>query len=233
MFENFFADPNLPFAVALLVMVGLGLIEGIGTMLGLGLSGLLDSLLPDLDMDLDLDADIDGPDVAAPGLFQQLLGWFHIGRVPVLILFIFFLLCFGLLGLFVQATAESTIGSMLPAWMAAIPVFIVSLFCVRIFGSVLARIMPKEETEAVSSKTFIGRVAVVVTGTARTGQPAQAKLRDQHGHTHYVMVEPDVADEDYPTGSDVLLVSQAGAVFRVIQNPNPSLVDADRAVADS
>jgi hypothetical protein len=225
MFENFFADPNLPFAVALLIMVGLGIIEGVGTVLGLGLSGLLDSLLPDLDLDLDLDADVDGPDIAAPGIFQSLLGWFHVGRVPVLILFIFFLLCFGLLGLFVQATVESTLGTMLPAWMAAIPVFIVSLLCVRVFGSVLARIMPKEETEAVSSKTFIGRVAVVVTGTARAGEPAQAKLRDQHGHTHYVMVEPDMDDEDYPTGSDVLLVSQAGAVFRAIKNPNPSLLD--------
>ena len=230
MFENFFAAPNLPFAVALLIMVGLGLIEGIGAMLGLGLSGLLDSLLPDLDLDLDvdLDADLDGPDIAAPGLFQQLLGWFHIGRVPVLILFIFFLLSFGLLGLFVQATADSVLGTMLPTWMAAIPVFIVSLLCVRIFGSVLARIMPKEETDAVSSKTFIGRVAIVVTGTARTGHPAQAKLRDEHGHTHYVMVEPDVDgdDTDYPTGTDVLLVSQAGAVFRAIRNPNPSLVDS-------
>ncbi len=228
MFENFFADPNLPFSIALLIMVGLGLIEGIGMAVGLGLSGALDSLFPDIDLDLDvdLDADLDGPDLGVAGGFTQLLGWFHIGRVPVLILFIFFLLTFGLLGLFVQATADSVLGTMLPVWMATVPVFIVSLLSLRITGGVLARIIPKEETDAVSSKTFIGRVAVVVTGTARTGEPAQAKLRDQHGHTHYVMVEPDVDNEDYPAGSDVLLVSQAGATFRAIKNPNPSLIDS-------
>ena len=135
---------------------------------------------------------------------------------------------FGLFGLGVQAVANFILGAMLPAWLAAIPVLVVAVLCVRVFGSVLARIMPKEETDAVSSKTFIGRVAIVVTGTARTGHPAQAKLRDEHGHTHYVMVEPDVDgdDTDYPTGTDVLLVSQAGAVFRAIRNPNPSLVDS-------
>src|SRR5690606_21436849 len=55
MFEQFFSAPNLPFAVALLVMLGIGLLEGIGMLLGGGLSGLVDGALPDLDADLDVD----------------------------------------------------------------------------------------------------------------------------------------------------------------------------------
>ena len=85
--------------------------------------------------------------------------------------------------------------------------------------------MLRDETESVSEKTFIGRIAVVTLGKARVGSPAQAKLRDQHGQTHYVMVEPDQPGEEFPAGTDVLLVRQVGAVFKSIRNTRSVLVD--------
>ena len=43
--------------------------------------------------------------------------------------------------------------------------------------------------------------------------------------THYVMVEPDLEGESFSSPSAVLLVRNAGAVFKVIANPNAALVD--------
>jgi len=96
---------------------------------------------------------------------------------------------------------------------------------VRVVGGWVARIMPKEETSAVSRETFVGRVATVVLGTARAGKPAQARLCDEHGRTHYVMVEPDVEEESFDAGEPVLLVCSAGSRFRVIRPPSSALME--------
>ena len=61
-------------------------------------------------------------------------------------------------------------------------------------------------------------------GVSSTGYAAQARLRDAHGQTHYVMVEPD-GDMELAAGSEVLLVRRAGPRFLAIPNPNPLLSD--------
>jgi hypothetical protein len=83
--------------------------------------------------------------------------------------------------------------------------------------------MPGDETEAVSEESFIGRIAVVTLGEARAGKPAQGKLSDQHGQTHYVMLEPAASGEVFETGASVLLIGQEGAVFQGIRNMDPNL----------
>lgn len=54
-------DQNLPFAVALALMMLIAVLEGVTTVLGMGLSGILDSLMPEMDVDIDIgmDADVD------------------------------------------------------------------------------------------------------------------------------------------------------------------------------
>jgi hypothetical protein len=94
---------------------------------------------------------------------------------------------------------------------------------VRWFGGLLARLLPRDETTAVSREALIGRVATIVLGEASINSPAQARLKDQHGQTHYVMVAPDSADERFRSGDAVLLVSRDGATYRAIRNTNASL----------
>jgi hypothetical protein len=83
--------------------------------------------------------------------------------------------------------------------------------------------MKQEESDAVSTQSFVGKIAVVMRGEARKGFPAEAKLRDLQGATHYVLVEPDEENAVFPAGSEVLLTEQAGAVFRAIINPSRAL----------
>ena len=83
------------------------------------------------------------------------------------------------------------IGSFLPLPAAVALAFVVAVFGVRVVGGALGRIIPRDETTAVSDASLVGRVGTIVIGTARAGKPAQARVRDEHGASHYVMVEPE------------------------------------------
>ena len=256
---------NLPFTVALAVMLGIALLEGAMTMLGTGLSQFLDDLIPDgfgevdvgdvgdlsADVDVDVDVDLDtdfsmnghdgsighsgvdgitdgahthGPaEIGSQSALSRLLGWLCVGRVPVLILLIAFLTVFGLSGLFVQSFLADLTGTAWSGWLVSIPALFIAVPSVRLFGLGMAKLIPSDETSAVSSKTFIGRVATITLGTARRRNPAQAKLHDKFGQVHYVMVEPDIRGEKFVTGDDVLIVRKTGSVFRVIKNTSAGL----------
>jgi hypothetical protein len=62
-------------------------------------------------------------------------------------------------------------------------------------------------------------------GVAREGKPAQAKLKDQHGQTHYLLVVPDNPEEHFEQGNKTIIVSQSGSIFRVIANTSSSMTD--------
>lgn len=224
MIELLTADETQVFVVSLTVMLIIAVMEGVATLLGAGLSGFLDSLIPDFDVDVDIDIDLDGPQTSPP-VFTRFLGWLRIGEVPILMIIVVFLTAFGLIGLVLQSTTAGLLGRYLPQWLAVIPTTAVSLPVVRVLGGVLAYIMPKDETSAVAEDTFIGRVAVVTLGKAVAGSPAEAKLQDEHGQTHYVMLEPDAAGIEFPQGTQVLITERAGGVFKGIRNPTAALVD--------
>lgn len=237
MIELLTAEPNLPFAVALGVMAALAVIEGLGLILGASPSNLLDSVLPDidldgpdLDLDLDVDADLDlgvDADVDVDGDLGsghsgpvELLAWLQIGKVPFLVWLATFLTTFGLFGLLIQTLAHSFWGDWLPALVASPVAFLGTLPMARGMVALLARVLPGDETSAVSEQTFVGRVAVVTLGTASPGTPAQAKLRDEHGKSHYVLVEPTGEYETFISGTPVLLVQKHGAVFSAVRSPS-------------
>lgn len=217
------ASQNMPFTVALVVMLGIAILEGVTTILGAALSSLLDTLVPDIE--LGLDADMEGAGAGSPDALTRLLGWLRVGKVPVLMILVIFLTAFGLLGLGIQSLAAASINILLPAWLAVVPALIISLPVVRILAGLLERVMPKDETEAVSEESFIGRIAMITLGAARVGNPAQAKVRDEHGLSHYIMLEPDVEGEEFQTGEELLLVRRDGTVFKAIRNSNSALSD--------
>ena len=183
---DFLAAPaNFPFAVALTVMLLIGVVEA----LGLGASAV----------HLDIDADAHAGD---------LLGWLGVGQVPLLMVLVVFLAAFGLLGLALQQAVGP-----LPLWLASTVTGVAALPVTGLGARGLARIMPQDETTAVSLDTLVGKRGTITVGTARTGSPAQARVRDVHGQPHYVMVEPH--DEAHPIaeGETVLLLRRDGHIF--------------------
>lgn len=221
MIEFILESRNMPFTIALTIMLMMAVLEGATTMIGMGFSNMVETFMPDFD----LDADLDSPDGTSPGVLTKTFGWLRIGQVPFLIILVAFLTIFGLTGLILQSVILELTGVLLPALAASGAALAVSLPMVRMVTGIIARIMPKDETEAVSEKSFIGRVAVITLGRAEKGKPAQAKLRDKFGTTHYIMVEPDLEDESFQQGDPVLIVRQTGAGFTGILNSVSALND--------
>ncbi|WP_298983265.1 YqiJ family protein [uncultured Roseibium sp.] len=245
MIDFILADQNTSFAVALGLMLAIAMAEGVGTLMGLGLSSMVDSLLPEVDLpDVDVpefDADVSGgalpadlevvgasteTTVAGPGLFGRILGWLCFGRVPALIILVIFLTGFGIAGYLVQAIIHSVTGWLLPGIIASAAAFAGALPLTRVTALGLSKVMPKDESDAVSRATFVGRPALIVQGNARGGLPAQARLRDATGQSHYLQVEPDIDGEVLEQGTEVIIVRQLGATYTAIRNTNETLSGA-------
>lgn len=234
MIEFILMEANRPFAVAIGFMLGLGLLETIMAFGGLGMTGLLDSLVPDswdigvdvdapdidadldidADVDADMDADIDG--AGAASFLHAALGVFGIGKAPLLVVIVAFLTSFGLAGFVTQGLVHGVTGYYLPALFASVPAAIGGTFVTRYVAIFVGWLLPDVETSAVDSGTFIGRTAVLTLGKARAGQPAEAKLKDQNDQVHYLMIEPDEPGVEFQQGDEVLLVSRQGSVFKAI-----------------
>ena len=173
-------DPgNIVFTGSLAVMLLIAAVEGVGALIGASVSEHLQSLLPDTDAGAEIDVS-----EAALGPFTRALGWLQVGKVPLLMLLVAFLTIFGLGGIVLQTVVKGIFGSYLPPWIAVPAVSVGSLLLLRAASAVLTRVIPMEETDAVTEESFVGMVATITLGTARHGEPAQAKLRDAHGHTH-------------------------------------------------
>ena len=186
MFDFILAPENLPFSVALLVMLMIGAVEAVG----LGASAA----------QFDLEADADGG--------GDLLGWLGVGRVPILMLLVVLLAWFGMIGLALQQIAGP-----MSLWLASAGALAAALPLTGFTARGLARIMPRDETTAVSLDTLVGKRATVTVGTARRGSPAQARVRDVHGQVHYVMIEPNDEAQAVAAGETVLLVRREGNIF--------------------
>jgi hypothetical protein len=163
-------------------------------------------------------------DVVPEGMPGGLLGWLHLGRTPFLALLVVFLTGFALTGLALNFACHALIGAGAP-FLASVPLaFLAALFLVHLAGGHLVRLVPSEETYAVSHETLVGRIATML-GNGSHDRPAQAKVADGKGHTLYVMVVPGKGIAALGRGAQVLLVQQvAGTRFIGVPNPHPDLL---------
>lgn len=192
MFVQFLTPAYMPFAIAFVVMVGIGLIEAIG--LGLG----------------HVDGDVDVPGGGDGGW----LDWLGLGHeLPILIWLTSLLGCFTLAGVAIQQVATGLGGAPLPWGYAAGGAAAIGVLLNTVAANGLARVMPTFESTAVSSDDLLRVRATVLEGTARRGAPARAKVTDRHGQAHYVMVEPHDDAAMLATGEQALLVRRTGTLF--------------------
>ncbi|RJY08878.1 YqiJ family protein [Aurantiacibacter aquimixticola] len=198
---SLFADYNLPFAIALGLMVLLGLLQIIG--------------VGDFEFDADIDVDADGmiADPTSAGIGGALTTLLGLGRVPFFVWLMTFLLLFAGIGVSVQGLAEGLTGSPLYAWLAALIAGGASVPVTATLVRPLGRLLPQDETTAVGLESLVGKRGKVTEGKAERGSPARAKVRDHHGHAHYVMVEPHEDASVIAAGDDILLVRREGQTF--------------------
>lgn len=223
MFDFWLADENLFFAGAGCLLFALMLLQLVG----------LSDFGPDADF-IDGDASIDfdpsvGNGIAATSFVDGLLSFIGLGRLPMMIWLALYLMIFTVLGYAGQQFVHALSGALLPLIIAAPSAAMIALPLSGLFARPLAHIMPKDETTAVSIDTLVGRFAQIEIGTARQGSSARAKVTDVHGHTHFIMVEPDNAGQTFVTGEKLLLVRRDGNMFRAISQGAHHLPQIDNS----
>ena len=186
-----FATENIVFVSAIVLMLLIGAVQAIG-------------IAGDFDLDIHGDAD--------------LLGWLGLGRLPLLMLLAIFLALFGMIGLIGQHLLLDFAGAMLSPLIAAPAAFLASLPLTGFAARWLAPLLPRDQSSAVPLDALTGSFARIVTGVARSGSPARARVEDAYGQAHYVMVEPDNADQTLEEGETILLVRREDHVFRAISH---------------
>ena len=193
-----------PFAIAAAIMVTLGVIELLTMMVGFSLSQLTGS-------DIDLQAENHD---AVGGLFF----WINAGRLPLLVLIILALGIFAIEGFLLQGAAHA-FGTAVPVWIAAAMAAAGSIPVVRSSSRVLARIIPRDETYAVSDADFVGKVALVSVGPLDQGLPGKVRLKDVFGNWHTVAARASPGSESLAVGASVLLVDRDAKSFIAISAP--------------
>ena len=224
MFAHFSQSENLPFSITLVVFGVIGALQIITMLIGFGLFDWMDNLLPEIDMDLgaDVDADVELPDIP---LIGQILGWLNVGKVPVIISILLLALLFSFIGLGIQSGVYGVFETFIPPIFAAPGALILAIYPFKLGNAFLAKILPNDETYAVSQDQLVGKVARITIGTASEGKPAEAKVKDRFGKTHYVMVEPDESGSQFSEGSAVVLVTCEHGHYRAIP-ADPALIDS-------
>ena len=191
---DFFLDASVaPFVAALIAVFIFGVVELI---LGGGLSQLADTF-----MDMDT---LRG---------SQFMNWLLVKDLPLAASMALVLAGFGITGLVAQALCIRIGGAPQSLWMVGALAAAGGLAFARGLGKLVGRLR-LVHSSALEPSEYIGRTAKVLSPEARAGFAAQASFVDQHGQTHYVMVEPRERTECFAQGDTVVLTERAStAVF--------------------
>lgn len=209
---DLFVGDLLPFTISIVLMLTIVIVEGVGMLLGATFSSLLDAILPDFDPDIDMEI--------SQNALTKVLGWMNVGRVPLLVVIIAFLTVFGLMGFVLQFFVYGLIGMYLNVFVAVVMAFCIALPLTKSFTNILQKILPKDESSAISANDLVGKVVTITLGKSIKGNPAEAKFTDIHGQTHYLMVEPQEDGVVFEQGESVILSKKNSSIFYAIKNEN-------------
>ncbi len=211
LWELFLEPSNLIFSISLSLMLLFGLIECLLLLIGSSSQGLMEQFVPDQLHEIQgVEADLEGSN-----LFLTFLGWLYLGRIPMLVWLVIFLTVYSLTGFITQIIFFNFTQFYLPLWLIAPACLIACMPLVRLSAAIISRILPKDETTAIYSEALIGRTALIILGEAKQDYPAQAKVKDQFGQIHYILVEPEI-DTTFSLGQEVILTQQTKNGFKAI-----------------
>lgn len=203
-FEFIKLPQNSVFFISIIVILIMAFVEVISVLLGVSVSEAIDNLLPDVEVDGDIEASISVP----------ILDWLNFGKVPFLILIIIFLTFFGLSGFILQGIFSKIFTILMPGIVAIIIALLPTFILVHFIGRIISKVLPQVETTAVKINSLRGKIAEILIGTATFDNPAEAKVKDQHGKIHYVRVTPGDKEERFIQGEKVVLTKLYSGIFQ-------------------
>lgn len=144
--------------------------------------------------------------------------WLNLGRVPFAILLMLLLVTFGAIGIILSGLVP-----MLPAWSLAIVAAPGAVLSTKAIGNAIARVIPRDETYAVTADEFVGLEGTVTLGPLDDGLAGSVTVRDRHGEVHTLRARPADRGTTIARGERIVVVTRdethKGRVFLVIPFP--------------
>ena len=150
---------------------------------------------------------------SAAGNILDLMG---IRRLPLTVWLALFSAGFAGTGMAFQVLLHSVTGAMLPGNIAALLALVPGIAIARGLSGWISRLIPRDETAAISERSLGRRRGVVTVGTARRDQPAQVRITDHYGNNHYAMIEPFTDTDEIDQGTEVLVLRTRGGQLRLV-----------------
>jgi hypothetical protein len=210
MWELFTHPSNIVFSISLSLMLMFAALECVLMILGGGSQHMFEQFLAEDPLQPEIGPDQDN------SLISKVSDWLYLGRLPLFIWLIIFLTSYGLSGLLIQGIFERLTSQLFSVWLISPACLFLCMPVVRSLAMATAKILPQDESATIYSDELIGRTATIILGDAKTNAPAQAKVRDQHGQTHYVLVEPE-QNEILNQGQTVILTQKTKNGFQAIE----------------
>ncbi len=217
MTEYLFADYNTPFLIAFSFVAVIMVLEIGSLLIGAGLSQIIDNLFDATDVGIGMDADADVDVDMNDNFISKYIAWIKVENVPLLILAVVYAASFSIIGYVGQSMLVRFTENPAPTWLAGIVASLGAIPIYKVISEFLGSKVFKEETSALSEKTFVGQIVEINTGTAKKGLPAEGKYKDQFGQLHYFMVEPENEEEQLEQGTKVQLTGYEQSIFKAIK----------------
>lgn len=177
---------NIKYTIALAVALYIGILGILDLIFG-GITDAFDGILPEKDLSVDIES-------------ITIANFLYLGKIPLLVWLIVYLVSFGLNGLFLPYIIDFNESS------NTILALVLSILPARYVSMIIYKIMPQDETSISYNADFIGLTAKLILSDAKKDKIVQAKLVDKHGLAHYIMVKPEI-DEVIKAGSDVIITA--------------------------
>lgn len=205
--EGIVQPGTAPFWIALLTVAGLGIVELVSVLLGVSASGLLDDSFS-----------YHAPGDTEAGLLGSWMSWLNAGGVPLLVLPVILLSVFAVTGFFIQGVASTVLLGPLPLPLAVTGAVAAAIPATRSLSLAVAKVIPRDETNALEQADFLGLTGVVTIGPLDQGKPGTVRVKDRHDNIHFLRAQA-ASGHTIDTGAQVLIVDGADGLFQAIPAP--------------
>lgn len=205
--EGIVQPGTAPFWIALLTVAGLGIVELVSVLLGVSASGLLDDSFS-----------YHAPGDTEAGLLGSWMSWLNAGGVPLLVLAVILLSAFAVTGFFIQGVASTIFLGPLPLPLAMTGAIAAAIPATRSLSLAVAKVIPRDETNALEQADFLGLTGVVTIGPLDQGKPGTVRVKDRHDNIHFLRAQA-ASGHTIDTGAQVLIVDGADGLFQAIPAP--------------
>lgn len=187
--EILFSDVFAPFTVAILLVLGFLIFE----IISIGLLGTSASNFAELMLETDS---------FEYGAFSN---WLIVRGLPLSVALVLFGGGFGISGFAIQSAFAEPLRTSIAVALALAGAYVL----LQLMGKALVPLFGIN-TSAVSEESLVGRKARVISPKIAKGYAGEARVRDEHGQLHTVMLEPSEEDAVYGTSDELVLVARTG-----------------------